>query len=118
MMAAATALAAFDPPVDTAGPLTARIAGPGTVTAVDASFPVSVEFANAGTEPIAGIVRIALIDGWTALPGAAAFSATAGGSARAEFQVRPSASSYNAYYPVHAFAECEAAGTRFTAHPV
>ena len=42
----------YNPPVDTAGPLTVRIEGPEEVTAVDTPVPIRVVLENRGDEPI------------------------------------------------------------------
>jgi len=118
MMATATALAAFDPPVDTAGPLTARIEGPARITAADAPLGIVVRIENVGSAKVSGTVRLAVIDGWIAEPASVPFTATAQGKAHAGFRVMPAAGSFNAHYPVHAFIDFTASGTALVAHPV
>ena len=115
-----TVLAAFgfEAPVDTAGPLTVRIQGPTEI--VEAGNPVAytLSFQNAAPVPISGQVRLESTDGWMVQPAALGFDVPAHSGARLRFRVVPAPGSFNAHYPVHAFAEFEFEGRRLTAHPI
>ncbi len=110
---------AFNPPVDSAGPLTVRIDGPTEVTQAGSSVPVQVLIENAADEEVRGTVRVAGIDGWRAAPAeAVAFAVAARGRASVRFAVTPADRTYNAHYPIHAHAEFDTAGRRHRAHAI
>jgi hypothetical protein len=120
---------AFDEAVDTAGPLTVRIQEPmlgayGSggilrITQSEMPVPIVVQLSNAGALPVQGRLRLQVIDLWRIEPPAArAFSVTAHGTAELEFTVYPGTGTFNAHYPVHAWAEFEWEGRRLTAHPI
>ena len=109
----------YSPPVDTAGPLRVRIEGPGEVTAVDAAVTVRVVVENRGDEPIEGTLELGVIDHWQTQPaGPVQFAVEARGVARREFLVTPAKKTYNAHYPIHAYARFESGGESLTAHPI
>lgn len=111
----ATALAlAYNPPVDTAGPLTARIDGPAVITRTGEPVAVSVTLENKGDAPLAGTLRMGVIDDWQIQPERTAFALGPQETARFDFTVTAGEASYNAHYPIHAFAETGG----LTAHPV
>ena len=117
--AALTPLAAYIPPVDQAGPLTARIDGPEEITRTGVAVPVKVVLDNAGTEPLRGRLRVTVIDGWSVEPtGTIDFSVDAKGSREYAFSITAAPGSYSALYPIHAFAEFSSGGVALTAHPV
>ena len=118
-LVSAARLCAYNPPVDTAGPLTVRIEGPEEVTQTDVGLPVSVVLENAGDEPIEGTVELKLIDRWRTRPaGPVPFSVDAKGTATRGFTVTAGEGTYSAHYPVHAYARFEIGGRRLTAHPI
>ena len=117
--AALTPLAAYNPPVDTAGKLTARINGPEEITRTGVPVPVKVVLDNAGTESLRGRLRVTVIDGWSVAPsGTVDFAVDAKGSREYAFSVTAAPGSYSALYPIHAFAEFSSGGVALTAHPV
>ena len=110
---------AFNPPEDKAGPLTVRIEGPAKVTATDTPVPMRVALENDGDQPLEGTLRLEVIDHWRVEPSEPqAFSVPGKGTSRIEFTVVAGEGTYNALYPVHAFAEFETGGVRHVAHPV
>jgi hypothetical protein len=113
---------AYNPPVDTAGPLTATIEGPLEVTETGVPQPVAVVLENKGGRAISGVVRLGLIDRWTAEPAAGLpFSVNAGGTTRCAFKVTAGEGTYSANYPIHAFVEFSEAGAdgpKQRAHPI
>ncbi len=110
---------AFNPPTDTAGPLTIRIADPGEIRALDKPIAVPVTLTNAGDSPLAGTVRVWGVDGWRAEGEAArAFSLAPKGSQVMPFNVVPAADSYAALYPVHARAEFGSGPAKTAAHAI
>lgn len=111
-------LSAFDPPIDTAGPLTARIDGPTEVQSIDKPFNVSVVLQNDGDEPISGEVKIGLIDEWKAEPQHSSFNIEAKSKKTLEFKIIPSKETYNAHYPIHAFIDFHYKEKSFQAHPI
>ena len=116
---AVSLLVAFHPPVDTAGPLTAKIEGPAKITQIGNPEQFSVVVENSADAAIQGTVRAEGIDGWRVQPvGAVAFAVAGKSSARLAFTITPAAVTYNAFYPIHAFVEFESQGVRQTAHPI
>lgn len=111
--------AAFNPPVDRAGPLTVRIEGPETVTESGKPLSVRVLLQNKGDAALEGTLRIGLIDRWQSEPaGAVPFRVEAGAAQTREFRVTAGEGTYSAHYPVHAFARFTHEGRELTAHPV
>jgi hypothetical protein len=120
---------AYNPPADTAGPLTVRMQRPavgayGAGGYVDLSrpgvpFTVPVSIQNAGDRPVSGTLRVAVADQWNVEPaGAIPFHVAPRGQSRHEFTVSFGPGTYSAHYPVHAYAEFEYEGDKLTAHPV
>ena len=110
---------AFAPPMDTAGPLTIRIADPGEIRALDKPIAVPVTLTNAGDAPLAGTVRVWGVDGWLAEGEAArGFSLAPKGSQVVPFNVVPDADSYAALYPVHAQAQFGSGPAQTAAHAI
>ncbi len=119
----------YNPPTETAGPLTVTMQPPavgsyGAGGYADLSRPgvplrIPVTLQNAGEEAIAGTLRLAVIDNWTVEPaGPLHFRLGPHGRAYREFAVSFGAGTYNAHYPIHAYAEFEYQGKKLTAHPV
>lgn len=110
---------AYNPPVDKAGPLTVTIEGPSEVTETGTALPVKVVLENSGDQELAGSLRLAVIDRWTADPaGAVSFEVEARGKAALDFQVTAGEGSYSGHYPIHAYADVEVGGKTLTAHPI
>jgi hypothetical protein len=110
-----TPVLAYNPPVDTAGPLTVRIETPalGSYGAgglaefnrADTPVTVPVTVVNESGDPLAGGVRMRVVDRWKVSPDAVPFSLAPHARARFEFRVSFGPGTYNADYPLHAFAE-------------
>ena len=116
---AANAARAYNPPVETVGPLTVRIEGPETVTQTDAPLPVRVVFENKGPQPITGTVVLGLADRWRAEPaGATAFTVAAGAKAERAFSITAGRPTYSGHYPIHALVKFALDGKPQTAHPI
>lgn len=114
-----TPIHAYNPPVDTAGPLTVRIEGPETVTETETRLPVRVFIDNRGDRPIQGTLQLQLIDRWRAEPAEAVrFSVDDKGTSTYEFKVIAGEGTYAAHYPIHAFARFQWDGKPQTAHPI
>jgi len=112
-------LCAYNPPTDTAGPLTVRIEGPEEVTATDVALPVDVVFENAANESIEGAVELKLIDRWRGEPaGPVPFSVDAKGTTTRQFKVTAGRGTYSAHYPIHAYVRFDLGGRQLTAHPI
>lgn len=124
----AVAAPAYNPPTDTAGPLTVRMQRPamGSYGAggfaplsrpgVPLLLPVSLE--NSSDQPLSGTLRIGVIDQWLVDPPARAFTLPPRGRARLEFTLRFGAATLSAIYPVHAYGEFQWQGRTLIAHPV
>jgi len=109
---------AYNPPVDTAGSITARIEGPQVVTQTDTPLPVRVIVENKGDQPLEGVVQLAVIDRWQVEPaGQVRFRVEAKGTATREFKVIAGAGTYSAHYPIHAYV-WDAAGKGEKLHPI
>ncbi|MGB9624068.1 MAG: hypothetical protein ACPMAQ_04335, partial [Phycisphaerae bacterium] len=112
-------VSAFDPPMDTTGALTVRIDGPADVMHVEEPVPIRVVIENAGDAAVKGSVRVRVIDGWRVKPTEAVpFAVPGKGTSQAEFTVVAGKGTYNAHYPIHAFAEFDLDGRRRQAHPI
>ena len=110
---------AYNPPVDKAGPLTVTIEGPEVVTETGVALPVRVVVKNASDTAVQGTVELGLIDRWSAKPAEPAeFTVAAGSQVVREFTVTAGDGTYNAHYPIHAFARFEYDGQSYTAHPI
>ncbi len=120
---------AYNPPVDTAGSLTARIHEPALgaygaggnlkLTSPDVPIPIEITLTNAGDAEVSGTLRVGVIDGWTVTPAEAVpFRVAPRAQADVNFTVRAVKGSFNAHYPVHAYAEFEQGGRKLTAHPI
>jgi hypothetical protein len=120
---------AYEPPVDTAGPLTVRMQPPaiGTYGAggyVDLSrpgvpFTVPVSLQNASDQAITGSLRVTVIDDWRVEPAVAIrFHVGPRGRARHEFTLSFGPDTHSAHYPIHAYATFEYGGRQLVAHPV
>jgi hypothetical protein len=129
MILFAVAAPAFDPPTDTAGPLTVRMQAPAmgaygsggfaelSQPGVPVSLPVMLQ--NSADVPLSGTLRVAVIDRWRVEPaGPISFRVGPRGRSRHEFTLSFAAGTENAHYPVHAYAEFEYQGQKLTAHPV
>lgn len=122
-------LLAYNPPVDTAGPLTVRIlepalgnygaGGPTQLNRSGMPFSLEVLLQNAEGAPLEGTLRVHAIDDWRVEPAAAApFHLVGHGRAEMRFTITVGARAHNAHYPLHAIAEFTYQGRRLTAHPV
>jgi hypothetical protein len=110
---------AYNPPVDTAGPLTVRIEGPETATEVETALPIRVVVENKSDSRIEGTLQLGVIDRWRAEPAVAVpLRVDAKGTATQHFRVTAGEGSYSAHYPIHAFARFTWEGTPQTAHPI
>src|ERR1017187_287420 len=109
---------AYNPPADTAGPLTVSMqpAATGTYGAggyADLSRPnvpfvVPVTLQNSSDREISGTLRLAVVDQWKVDPaGAVAFRLSPRGRSRQEFTLTFGPGTLSAHYPIHAYAEFE-----------
>ena len=119
----------YNPPSDTAGPLTVRIQPPALgsygaggyaeLSRPDTPVNLPVTLENSGDAPLKGTLRLGLADEWKAEPaGPLPFSLAPKGRARFEFTLSFGKGTLTAHYPVHAYAEFDHAGEHLTAHPV
>ena len=123
------AIFAYNPPSDTAGPLTVQMQPPAVgaygaggyadLARAGVPFVVPVSLQNAGDRAITGTLRMAAIDGWKVAPaGALPFQIGPHGRLRREFTLSFPPATYNAHYPIHVYAEFEWGGQKLVAHPV
>ena len=109
----------FNPPSDTAGPLTVEIKGPEVVVATDKPLPVHVVMTNKGQRPLVGKLRLAVVDRWRIEPKETIeFSVPAGGEYQKIFIVEAGRGTYSGHYPIHAYADFTHDGKPLTAHPI
>jgi len=119
---------AYNPPVDTAGPLTVRIHDPSLgsygagglvqLTQPGMAMAVEVTLSNAANAPLTGTLRLGVMDGWTVEPAAAEFRALARQRVELRFQVTAASTLYSADYPIHAYAEFDHESRHYTAHAI
>jgi hypothetical protein len=125
----AAAAVAFEPPVDTAGPLTVRIEEPalGSYGAggrvrfdqPDAPFTLNVHLSSSADQPLKGTLRVRVIDRWRVKPdGPVPFTVAPHGYTTVSFQASFGTGTYNAFYPIHALAEFDYQGRHMVAHPI
>lgn len=123
------AVGAYNPAADSAGFLTVRILDPtignygagGSVTLnrAGAPFRLAVSLENRGDGPLAGAVRVSVIARWSVQPSTPVpFHLKGHASTELAFTVKVGEGSYNANYPIHAFAEFEQDGQHLVAQPV
>src|SRR5690242_1356413 len=102
---------AYNPPVDTAGPLTVRIETPALgsygagglaeFTRADTPVTVPVTVENGSTKPLEGTVRMAVTDRWKVSPAEPMpFSLAPRARQRFEFRVSFGSGTYNTDYPL------------------
>jgi hypothetical protein len=120
---------AYNPPTDTAGPLTVRLQLPaigayGAGGYADLSRPgvpfvVPVSLHNSADVPLSGTLRVKVIDTWH-VEGSdrVPFHIRPRGRARHDFTIQFGPGTYNAHYPVHVYADFEHGGQKLTAHPI
>jgi hypothetical protein len=124
----AAAAYGYNPPVDTAGPLTVRIDDPAIgnygagglvqLTGPGIAMRVEIKLSNAAGVPLSGSLRLGVIDGWRAAPAASEFRVQAKGTAELRFNITVASKLYNADYPIHAYADFDYEGRHYTAHPI
>jgi len=119
---------AYNPPIDTAGPLTVRIHEPSIgnygagglveLTRPGIAMSVEVSLSNSADVPLTGSVRLGVIDGWKCQPSSAEFSVSAKGSTELRFKVTAAARLFNADYPIHVYADFDHEGRHYMSHPI
>ncbi|MBI4556329.1 MAG: hypothetical protein HY706_01980 [Candidatus Hydrogenedentes bacterium] len=110
---------AFNAPEDQNGPLKLRIEGPSEVTQADVPLAVGVVLENSSDEALRGITYVRVIDSWRVEPAEKIeFLLEGRKSERSDFVVIADAGTYNAHYPVHAYAEFEHGGEKRFAHAI
>ena len=115
----ATNAKAYSPPVDQAGPLKVRIAGPETVTELDTPATVQVVLENESDQSVSGRLQLRVIDRWRCEPSSEVpFTVPARGKSTSEFRVTAGQGTYSAHYPIHAYATFDWQGKSHTAHPI
>jgi hypothetical protein len=97
----------FNPPKDTAGPLTVAIEAPDKVGSLDAPFDVTVTLANASSATLEARLEVWVIDDWKIEPDKGrrmekTVQVAGGGSERVALKLTAGAGTYNAHYPIHA----------------
>ncbi len=97
---------AINPPEDTALPLYIRICAPTKVTATDTAIPAQVVVENrSGDARMTGTLRLAVTDAWRVAPSEPIpFTLEANSSTTIDVTVTAGAGTYNAIYPLHAYA--------------
>ena len=110
---------AFDAPEVTEGPLTLRLEAPSEVCETNVPQPVRVILRNGGGAPLEGTVRIEIVDAWEVEPaGPVKFRLAGNESGSLDFRIAAGEGTFNALYPVHAFAACTLDGAPLSAHAV
>ena len=120
---------AYNPPSDTAGPLTVQMQPPAVgaygaggyadLSRAGVPFVVPVSLQNASDQVLVGTLRMAAIDGWKVAPAdPAPFRIRPRGRLRQDFTLTFPPGTYNAHYPIHVYAEFEWGGQKLVAHPV
>jgi len=111
--------AAYNPPVDAAGPLVVEIEGPEAVTQTETPLPVRVLVENRGQQSVQGTVRLDVIDRWRVEPaGPIRFSVKPQETSAYEFKAVAGEGTFSAHYPIHARVDFQLDGKTYTAHPI
>jgi len=97
----------FNPPRDTAGPLTVAIEAPDKVEALERPFEATVSLSNSGSAALSVQLEIWVIDDWRIEPKnerriERTVELAANGKAQVPLNVVAGAKTYNALYPLHA----------------
>lgn len=111
---------AFNPPTDTAGPITVGIGDPGEVVALEKALPVPVTVKNGGGSAVSGMIRLSVTDDWR-VEGKSelGFSVAGGGEVTVPFAVIAGKGTHAALYPVHARVSFkDEKGVAHVAHPI
>ena len=110
-VAGVVSLAAFRPASDTVGPLTVKMEGPAQITRTGVSGKAHRHSGEFRRRALKGTVRVQAIDRWTVQPaGPCAFQRGRRKPAATRVRVTAADPTYNAFYPIHAFAEFESQG--------
>jgi len=110
---------AYNPPTDTAGPLSVAIEAPEVVTQTDVPKTIRVALQSKHDRPIKGTLDVKVIDRWRASPtGPVAFEIGPRAKVVREFQVVAGKGTYSGHYPIHAYARFALEGRQLVAHPI
>lgn len=109
----------WNPPTDTAGPLTVSIEPFPDVEKLDTPIPVRITLENKADEPLVGQLRIGVVDDWRVEgDNPRPFRAPAADKIDLTATVVPGPSSYAAHYPVHAYTKFTYRGEELEAHAI
>lgn len=110
---------AWNPPVDTAGPVTLRIGDVGVLKEIEKPIPVEVTISNSADQPISGMLSLSVTDNWRIQGGESReFSVKGKDSATFSYHVVAGRGTYSALYPIHARAAFQHRKEKFLAHAV
>lgn len=110
---------AFNPPEDTVGPLTVKIADPGAVTSLSSPLAVPVTLQNSGDAALSGTLRIGVTEDWSVQGVASqAFALAPRETRTVPVAIMPGKRIYEALYPVHAFVGFQIEGKTQSAHAI
>ncbi|MDF2440110.1 MAG: hypothetical protein JWN98_1094, partial [Abditibacteriota bacterium] len=109
----------FNPPEDTVGPLTVRVADPGVITSLAAPLEVPVTLHNGGEATVSGALRIGVTEDWSVQgPALQPFSLAPRETKTLRVALVPGQHIYEALYPVHAYVDFQAGGKTQSAHAI
>lgn len=94
---------AFNPPIETVGPLTVELSGAAPVTQLEQPMALSATLSNSGAAPLRGTLQFLVADDWRVLGNAQTlFTLAPGEKKTVPFQVVAGKASLAALYPIHA----------------
>jgi len=110
---------AWNPPVDTAGPVTLRIGDVGVVKELEKPVPLEVAISNSAGEPVSGTLSLSVTDNWR-IQGEESrqFAVKGKQSATFSYHLVAGEGTYSALYPIHARALFQHGEEEFQAHAV
>lgn len=108
----------FNPPNDSAGPITVSIAAPDVVETTDADTEVRVTIENRSNQPVGGTLRLSVVDAWRITPDHWTVELPAQSKKENTFQLRAHGRVYRAHYPIHVRAECREGDRAWFLHPI
>ncbi len=109
---------AFNPPKDSAGPITVAIVAPDAIDRFDAATEIRVVVENAGEQQVQAVLRLSVVDAWRISPDQWTIDLPARSKKDRTFELRASGKVYRGHYPIHVRAECREGDRVWSVHPI
>ena len=109
---------AFNPPKDSAGPITVSIAAPETIEDVGSATEIRVVVENFSDQPVQGTMRLSVIDAWRIAPDQWTVELPPRSKKDKTFELRAGGKVYRGHYPIHVRAEYREGDRVWAVHPI